>query len=141
MAKKIEATLKLRLWAGRATPAPPVGPALGQYGVKIGEFCHQFNERTREENGAEVSAVVTVYNDKSFGFVVKQPTTTSLLKEAAGVCRGSGRPNKEPASFITQGQLRRIAEIKIPDLNTRSLGAAMRIIAGTARSMGITIRE
>lgn len=139
MRREVVEVLKLRLHGGYATPAPPVGPALGQHGVNVGQFCYQFNERTRDIYGVEVSVVVTIYNDKSFSFVVKQPTTAFLLKEAAEIRKGSGQPNKESAGIITQDQLRRIAETKMPDLNTKSLDAAMSIIAGTARSMGIRI--
>ncbi|KPJ55107.1 50S ribosomal protein L11 [Parcubacteria bacterium DG_72] len=139
MEKEFLTTLKLQLPGGYVTPAPPVGPALGQHGVNIGQFCYQFNERTQELNGADVSVVITVYNDKSFSFIIKQPTAVYLLKQAAEISRGSGQPNKDVAGFITREQLERIAETKMPDLNTKSLEAAMRIIAGTARSMGIKI--
>jgi len=139
MDKKVIAVLRLQLFGGSATPAPPVGPSLGQHEVNISRFCMEFNERTREQQGAKLPVVVTVYNDRSFGFVVKQPNTAYLLKEAAGISKGSGQPSRDVAGSITRDQLRRIAETKMPDLNTPNLEAAERIIAGTARSMGIEV--
>ncbi len=139
MDKKVEAVLRLQLFGGSATPAPPVGPALGQHDVNISRFCMEFNEQTREQQGAELPVVVTIYSDRSFSFVVKKPNTTYLLKEAAGISKGSEQPSKDVAGSITQVQLKRIAETKMPDLNTTDLEAAERIIEGTARSMGIKV--
>lgn len=138
--REVKTVLKLQLNGGYATPAPPVGPALGQHGVNIGQFVSQFNERTRESQGATVSVWVTVYEDKSFTFDVKKPTTAYLLKQAAEISRGSGRPNKEKAGSITQEQLTQIARDKISDLNTKDQKKAERMIAGTAQSMGIEIK-
>jgi len=139
--KTIVTVLKLQLRAGQATPAPPVGPALGQHHVNIGEFCHRFNHQTEGRYGEIVPVVVTIYEDKSFSFIVKQPTTVCLLKRAADIHKGSGQPKTEKVGFITSDQLNQIAEIKIVDLNASNLEAAARTIAGTARSMGIEIRE
>lgn len=139
--KEVIAVVKLELCGGCATPAPPAGPALGQHGVAIGEFLKQFNYQTREQSGNILPVVVTIYKDKSFSFVVKTPKTTCLLKEAAGIAKGSGQPNTEKAGFITRAQLERIAEVKLPDLNTSNIEQAMKMIEGTARSMGIEIRE
>ena len=141
MAKKVLTTLKLQLRGGRATPAPPVGPALGQHEAKVGQFCTEFNDRTHGQVGEILPVKVTIYEDKSFSFIVGQPTTASLLKKAAEIRKGSGTPNTENVGFITQDQLEQIARIKMVDLNTSNLVAAMRTIAGTARSMGIEIRE
>ena len=142
MAKKqVTGQVKLQIAAGKATPAPPIGPALGQHGVNIGQFVSQFNERTKNLNGTVVPAVITVYKDKSFTFEVKSPPAAVLLKQAANVAKGSGVPNKEKVGKVTKEQLRKIAETKIKDLNASSIEQAEKIIAGTARSMGIEIAE
>lgn len=141
MAKAILVQIKVQAPGGQATPAPPIGPALGQHGVNIGQFVTQFNERTKNLNGTIVPAVITVYKDKSFTFEVKSPPAAVLLKQAANVAKGSGTPNKEKVGKITKEQLRKIAETKIKDLNAGSIEQAEKIIAGTARSMGIEIAE
>jgi len=139
MAKEIAVKIKLQAPGGQATPAPPVGPALGQHGVNIGQFVSQFNERTKQLNGTPVPVVITVYKDKSFTFEVKSPPAAVLLKQAAEIAKGSGVPNKENVGTITSEQLRKIAETKFKDLNAYDLDGAVKIIEGTARSMGITI--
>jgi large subunit ribosomal protein L11 len=141
MAKKKEVAVKIKLQAlgGQATPAPPIGPALGQHGVNIGQFVSQFNERTRELNGTIVPVVITVYTDKSFTFEVKSPPAAVLLKQVAQVAKGSGVPNKEKVGKVSREQVRKIAETKFKDLNAYDLEHAQRIIEGTARSMGIDI--
>lgn len=142
MAKRVEAIVKLQLPAGAATPAPPVGPTLGQYKVNIADFCAKFNEATKkEERGTLIPVQITVYIDKSFDFVTKKPPASELLKKAAGISAGSCKPNVDKVGKITKEQLKKIAEIKLPDLNTTKLEAAMRIIGGTARNMGIEIVE
>lgn len=141
MAKKVVAEVKLLIPAGKATPAPPVGPALGQYGVNIMEFCKAFNAATSSQAGMTIPVVVTVYSDRSFTFVLKTPPASVLLKKAAGVEKGSSEPNRAKVGKITRSQLREIAQIKMPDLNTTDIEAAMRIVEGTARSMGIEIIE
>jgi len=142
MAKKVEQVIKLQIPAGEATPAPPVGPILGQAKVNIMEFCKKFNEATKDmEKGMLVPVVLTVYSDKSFDFVLKKPPASELLKRAAGITTGSGEPNIRKVGKITREQLRRIAELKLPDLNTDDIEAAMRIIEGTARNMGIEVVE
>ena len=141
MAKEILVQIKVQAPGGQATPAPPIGPALGQHGVNIGQFVSQFNERTKNLNGTVVPAVITVYKDKSFTFEVKSPPAAVLLKQAANVAKGSGVPNKEKVGKVTKEQLRKIAETKIKDLNAGSIEQAEKIIAGTARSMGIEIAE
>ncbi len=141
MAKEEIAKIKLQCPGGRATPAPPVGPALGQHGVNIGQFITQFNERTRELNGTIVPIEITVYRDKSFDFIVKSPPAAVLLKQAAGIAQGSGTPNTETVGEVTADQVREIAERKMADLNAADVEGAMRIVAGTARSMGIAIKE
>ena len=141
MAKPIETTIKLQAPGGQATPAPPIGPALGQHGLNIGQFVSQFNAQTEALNGMIVPVVITVYKDKSFSFEVKSPPAAVLLKEAARLAKGSGVPNREKVGQVTSSQVRKISERKLKDLNARDLEAADRIIAGTARSMGIDIVE
>ncbi len=141
MAKEITTKIKLQAPGGKATPAPPIGPALGQHGVNIGQFVSQFNERTREMNGTIVPVVITVYSDRSFTFEVKSPPAAVLLKQAAEVAKGSGVPHKEKVGKVTAAQVRQIAETKIKDLNAYDLAAAEKIIRGTARSMGIDVVE
>ncbi len=141
MAKEVLVQIKVQAPGGQATPAPPIGPALGQHGVNIGQFVSQFNERTKNLNGTVVPAVITVYKDKSFTFEVKSPPAAVLLKQAANVAKGSGVPNKEKVGKVTKEQLRKIAETKIKDLNAGSIEQAEKIIAGTARSMGIEIAD
>ncbi len=138
MAKKIEAYIKLQVPAGAANPSPPVGPALGQHGLNIMEFCKAFNAQTQNmEGGLPIPVVITVYNDKSFTFVTKTPPASVLLKKAAGLKSGSGRPNTEKVGTVTRAQLEEIANTKMPDLSAADLDAAVRTIAGTARSMGL----
>ena len=138
-AKKVVGYVKLQIPAGQATPAPPVGPALGQKGINIMEFCKQFNERTKDKMGLIVPVIVTVYSDKSFTFVVKTPPASILLKKAAGIEKGSSEPKRTKVGKVTRAQIREIAETKLPDLNTDDIEAAMRIIEGTAKSMGIEV--
>jgi len=137
--KEIKAKVKLQLAGGQATPAPPVGPALGQHGVNIGQFVQQFNAATTALNGMTVSVVISVFSDRSFTFQVKSPPAAVLLKDAAKIAKGSGVPNKEKVGTVTRAQLRTIAERKLPDLNSNSIEAAERVVAGTARSMGVDI--
>ena len=139
MAKEVAVKIKLQAKGGQATPAPPIGPALGQHGINIGQFVQQFNDRTRDLNGMIVPVVITLYKDKSFDFEVKSPPAAVLLKEAAGVAKGSGVPNKDKVGKVTSEQVRKIAETKFEDLNAYDIDQAMNIIAGTARSMGIEI--
>ena len=139
MAKEEIARIKLQCPGGRATPAPPVGPALGQHGVNIGQFITQFNDRTKELNGTIVPIEITVYRDKTFDFLVKSPPAAVLLKQAAGIALGSGTPNTETVGQVTMDQVREIAERKMADLNAADIEGAIRIVAGTARSMGIAI--
>jgi large subunit ribosomal protein L11 len=139
MAKEILVQIKLQAPGGQATPAPPIGPALGQHGVNIGQFVSQFNERTRDLNGMTVPVVISVYGDKSFSFEVKSPPAAVLLKQAAEVAKGSGVPNKEKVGTVTKAQVRQISETKFNDLNAYDLDQADRIIEGTARSMGIDV--
>ena len=141
MAKEIKAKIKLQAPGGQATPAPPIGPALGQHNVNIGQFVSQFNERTREYNGMPLPVVITVYGDRTFDFIVKSPPAAALLKEAAQIAKGSGVPNKEKVGKVTRAQVREIAAQKMKDLNAGSAAAAEKIIEGTARSMGIEIAE
>jgi len=141
MAKRITAKIKLQCPGGQATPAPPVGPALGQHGVNIGQFVQQFNDRTRETPGLVTPVEITVYQDRSFDFILKSPPAAVLLKMAAGVAVGSGEPNKNRVGAATRDQVRQIAQTKQKDLNAGSVEAAMRIIEGTARSMGIKVVE
>ena len=139
MAKEVAVKIKLQAKGGQATPAPPIGPALGQHGINIGQFVQQFNDRTRDLNGMIVPVVISLYHDKSFDFVVKSPPAAVLLKEAAGVAKGSGVPNKEKVGTVTSEQVKKIAETKFEDLNAYDIEQAMKIIAGTARSMGIEV--
>lgn len=139
MLKKIKATVKLNIPAGEATPAPPVGPALGQYGVAIMEFCKAYNEKTKEMQGQIIPAVVTIYEDRSFDFVIKTPPTSELLKKAAGVEKGSGAVPREKVGKVTKAQVREIAEKKMVDLNAPDIEAATKIVEGTAKSMGIEV--
>ncbi len=141
MAKEIQVQIKLQAPGGQATPAPPIGPALGQHGVNIGQFVSQFNERTKELNGTIVPVVITVYKDKSFTFEVKSPPAAVLLKQAAEIAKGSGVPNKEKVGKVTRQQLRQITEKKFKDLNAYDIESAEKIVEGTARSMGIEIEE
>lgn len=141
MAKKIMAMVKLQCVGGQATPAPPVGPALGQYGVNIMDFCKQFNAKTRENKGTIIPSVVTIYQDRSFSFIVKTPPAAVLLKQAAKLAKGSGVPNKDKVGTVTKQQIKEIAELKEPDLNAANVEAAMRMIAGTARSMGLEVAD
>jgi len=138
MAKKVDAYIKLQVAAGKANPSPPVGPALGQHGVNIMEFCKAFNAQTQGvEAGLPVPVVISVYSDKSFSFIMKTPPAAVLLKKAAGITSGSGRPNTDKVGTVTRAQLEEIAKTKEPDLNSGDLDAAVRVIAGTARSMGL----
>jgi large subunit ribosomal protein L11 len=137
--KKVLAVAKLQLRAGQATPAPPVGTALGQHGVNIMEFCKAYNEATQHQMGQVIPVELTIYEDRSFSFITKQPPAAELLKEAAGIEKGSGEPNREKVGRVTQDQIRQIAETKMKDLNARDVEQAMRIIEGTARSMGIEV--
>ena len=139
MAKKVQAIVKLQIPAGKATPAPPVGPALGQHGVNIMEFCKGFNAQTGVQEGLVLPVVVTIYQDRSFTFVVKTPPAAILLKRAAGIAKASAVPHKDKIGKVTRAQVRDIAQTKLPDLNTDSLDAAMRVVEGTARSMGIEV--
>jgi large subunit ribosomal protein L11 len=137
--KKITGFIKLQIAAGQASPAPPIGPALGQKGVNIMEFCKQFNARTQDKQGLIIPVVITVFSDKSFTFITKTPPASVLLAKAAKVEKGSGEPNRTKVGTVTKAQLREIAEMKMPDLNANDIDAAMMMIAGTARSMGITV--
>lgn len=139
MAKKVVAEVKLQIPAGNANPAPPVGPALGQHGVNIMGFCKEFNAKTKGQEGFIIPVVITIYADRSFTFITKTPPASDLLKKAAGLAKGSGEPNKNKVGRITRKQVEEIAKTKMPDLNTRSLDAAIRIIAGSARSMGLDV--
>lgn len=141
MAKKVTGMIKLQLPAGKATPAPPVGPALGQHGVNIMGFCKEFNAKTANQAGLIIPVVITVYQDRSFSFILKTPPAAVLLKKACGIESGSGVPNKTKVAKISKDKLREIAEMKMPDLNAGSIEAAMSLIAGTARSMGIVVEE
>ncbi len=141
MARTVLAQITLQLEAGKATPAPPVGPALGSHGVNIVEFTKLYNERTREQIGSIIPAVITVYEDRSFSFITKTPPAADLLRKAAGVDKGSGEPNMEKVGVVTASQVRDIAEIKMSDLNAHDMDAAMKIISGTARSMGIEVED
>ena len=141
MAKAITAYVKLQCNAGAATPAPPVGPALGQHGINIMEFCKQFNARTQGQSGLVIPVIITVYSDRSFTFITKTPPAAVLLKKAAGIERASGMPNRTKVGKVTKKQVREIAELKAPDLNSATVEAAERMVMGTARSMGIEIAD
>ena len=141
MAKKVSAYIKLQVPAGKATPAPPIGPALGQHGVNIPGFCKEFNDRTAKENGMIIPVVITVYTDRTVSFITKTPPAPVLIKKELNLQKASGRPNKEKVGQLTKEQVKRIAEIKMPDLNAGSIEAAMSMVAGTARSMGVTVEE
>jgi large subunit ribosomal protein L11 len=139
MAKKVVEVLKLQIPAGKANPSPPVGPALGQRGINIMEFCKAFNEKTKDMMGFTIPVEITVFSDRSFTFITKQPPATDLLKKAAGITKGSSNPLKDKVGKITKAQLKEVAEKKLPDLNTDDVEVAMKILAGSARSMGIEI--
>ncbi len=139
MAKKIAAVIKLALTAGKANPAPPVGPALGQHGVNIMMFCKEYNARTADQAGLVIPVEISVFEDRSFTFILKTPPASVLIQKAAGVEKGSGEPNRQKVGKITQAQLQEIAQTKMPDLNANDIDAAMRIVAGTARNMGVTV--
>ena len=141
MAKKITGFVKLQIPAGKATPAPPVGPALGQHGVNIMGFCKEFNERTAKQAGLIIPVVITVYQDRSFTFICKTPPAAVLIKKACGLEHASGRPNKDKVAHISKAQVKEIAELKMPDLNAASIEAAMSMVAGTARSMGVIVDD
>lgn len=141
MAKKVEGYIKLQIPAGKATPAPPVGPALGQHGVNIVEFTKQFNAKTADQGDLIIPVVITVYADRSFSFITKTPPAPVLIKKACKIQFGSGEPNKKKVAKITKAQVQEIAELKMPDLNAASLESAMSMIAGTARSMGVEVTE
>jgi large subunit ribosomal protein L11 len=141
VAAKVTGQIKLQIPAGKATPAPPVGPALGQHGVNIGAFTKEFNERTKNSEGMTIPVVITVYSDRSFTFITKTPPVPNLLKKACNIEKGSGVPQRDKVAKITTEEVRKIAEQKLPDLNAGSVEAAMRMVAGTARSMGITVVE
>ena len=141
MAKKVTGYIKLQIPAGKATPAPPVGPALGQHGVNIVEFTKQFNARTADQDGMSMPVVITVYADRSFSFITKTPPAAVLLKKACKIQSGSGVPNKTKVATISKAELQKIAELKMPDLNAANIDSAMSMIAGTARSMGIVVED
>ena len=141
MAQKITGFIKLQIEAGKANPAPPVGPALGQHGVNIMQFCKEFNERTKNDMGLVIPVVITVYQDRSFSFITKTPPAAVLIKKACKIESGSGVPNKTKVATISSEDLRKIAEQKMPDLNAGSVEAAMKMIAGTARSMGVVVGD
>jgi len=141
MAKKVVGMVKLQIPAGQANPSPPVGPALGQHGVNIMEFCKAFNAQTKNQEGTIIPVVITIYADRSFSFITKTPPAAVLVKKAAGIIKGSGEPNRNKVGQVTRTQVKEIAQTKLPDLNAASLEAAIRTIVGTARSMGIDIVE
>ncbi len=141
MAKKVQAYIKLQVPAAKATPAPPIGPALGQHGVNIPGFCKEFNDRTAKDAGLIIPVVITVYTDRTFTFITKTPPAPVLIKKELNLQSASGRPNKDKVGKLTKEQVKKIATIKMPDLNAGSLEAAMSMVAGTARSMGITVEE
>lgn len=139
MAKKVTGLIKLQVPAGKANPSPPVGPALGQHGVNIMQFCKEFNDRTKDQMGMIIPVVITVYADRSFSFITKTPPAAVLILKEVGIKSGSGEPNRKKVAKITKDQVRKIAEIKLPDLNTDNVEAAMRTVEGTCRSMGVTV--
>ena len=141
MAQKVPGYLRLQIQAAKATASPPVGPALGQHGVNISQFIKEFNERTKDQAGFKIPVVITVYADRSFTFITKTPPTATLIMKAAGLKKGSGEPNKNKVASITKDQLKEIAEKKMPDLNAASIEAAMSMVAGTCRSMGVTVAD
>jgi large subunit ribosomal protein L11 len=141
MAKKVVAMIKLAITAGKANPAPPIGPALGQHGVNIMMFCKEYNARTADQAGLVIPVEISVFEDRSFTFILKTPPASVLIQKAAGIERGSGEPNKKKVGKITTAQLREIAQTKMPDLNANDIDAAMRIVAGTARNMGVTVND
>lgn len=141
MAKKVVAMVKLQLQAGQATPSPPVGPALGQHGVNIMEFCKAFNERTKSQEGTIIPALITIFSDRTFNFITKTPPATFLIKKAAKLAKGAHNPKKEMAGSIVRSQIKEIAQLKMQDLNAKDLAGAMKIIEGTTRSMGIEVVE
>ena len=141
MAKKVMALIKLQVPAAKATPAPPIGPALGQHGVNIPGFCKEFNDRTAKQAGLIIPVVITVYADRSFTFITKTPPAAVLIKKTLGLDKGSGQPNKNKVAALTKEQVREIAATKMPDLNAASIEAAMNMVKGTARSMGVTVEE
>jgi len=140
MAKKVKTQIKLQIPAGQANPAPPIGPALGQHGLNIAEFCQKFNAQTQQLNGDITPVVITVYEDRTYSFILKTPPAAELLKKAAGIKKGSGKPLAEKIGSVTKAQVREIAEKKLPDLNTSDIEAAMRTIEGTARQMGLEVK-
>ena len=141
MAKKVSGYIKLQVPAGKANPAPPIGPALGQHGVNIPGFCKEFNERTAKQAGLIIPVVITVYSDRTFTFITKTPPVPVLIKKALNIETASGRPNRDKVGKLTKEQVREIAKTKMPDLNAASIEAAMSMVAGTARSMGVTVEE
>ena len=141
MAKKVNAYIKLQVQAGKANPAPPIGPALGQHGVNIPGFCKEFNERTKNQIGLVIPVVITIYSDRTFSFITKTPPVPVLIKKALGIETASARPNRDKVGQLTKEQVREIATTKMPDLNAASIEAAMSMVAGTARSMGVTVEE
>lgn len=140
MAKKIKTMIKLQIPAGKANPAPPIGPALGQHGVNIMDFCKQYNAKTMDKGDTVIPVEITIYEDRTFTFVLKTPPAAILLKKAANIEKGSGEPNRTKVGSISRAKLKEIAEIKMPDLNANSIEAAMKIVEGTARNMGITVK-
>ncbi len=140
MAKEVKGQIKLQIPAGKANPAPPVGPSLGQHGVNIMEFCKQFNAKTQKEEGSIIPVIITVYKDRSFTFITKTPPASDLIKKAAGIIKGSGAPNRDKVGTITKVQVQDIAKLKMADLNAADLPGAIRIIEGTARSMGVGVQ-
>jgi len=141
MAKKLLTIVKLQIPAGKANPAPPIGPALGQHGINIMEFCKQYNAKTQDKGDMVIPAEISIYEDRSFTFILKTPPAAVLLKRAANIEKGSGEPNRTKVGTITRGKLREIAEIKMPDLNAHTIESAMKIVEGTARNMGITVKD